>query len=127
MARGNGDKSILSKLFAVATLAVIAYLVAAVVPLLVSSFRLSQAMDDEVLHGNLNESANIVRRRIVDQATTLGLDIPVEQIVVTKNGPQYTIDANYIVPIELIGGVTFDWHVRTHKRGIRRSTALLHD
>lgn len=127
MGRSRGARLLLGKLFAIIALAAIAYVAAVTIPVVLATFRFSQAMDTEVMHGRANESTGMVHRRLVARAETLGLDIAPEQIVVSKSGARYEISANYVVPIELIGGITFDWRFTPHKAGMRRSTALLRD
>jgi len=126
MGKGSGRGTALpGKLFALLVLLVIAYVAAVTIPVVVSSFQFSQAMDTEVLYGPANEPAGMVHRRLVARAEALGLSVSAEQIVVKKNGSRYEIDATYSVPIELIAGVTFDWRFNPHKEGLRRSTAYL--
>ncbi|MGD8331213.1 MAG: hypothetical protein PVJ49_17415, partial [Acidobacteriota bacterium] len=115
---------ILGKLFALVVLVAIAYVAAVTIPVVISSFQFSQAMDTEVLYGPANEAAGMVHRRLVAQAEALGLRMSAEQIVVKKSGPRYEIDASYIVPIEFLG-VTYNWQFNPHKEGVRRSTAYL--
>lgn len=124
-ARSKGGTSMIGKLGAIVVLLVIGYVAAMLLPVVVSTFRFSQAMDSEVMQGPLNESAGTVRRRLVAKAKTLGLNIPEEQIVVQKSGPRFEIDADYVVPVEMIGGFSFDWHFQPHKAGVRRSTTFL--
>jgi hypothetical protein len=127
MGRSKGARSLLGKLFAIVVLAAIAYVAAMTIPVVLATFRFSQTMDTEVMHGRANEPTSMVHRRLVARAETLGLDIAPEQIVVSKSGARYEINANYVVPVEFIGGVTFNWRFRPHKAGVRRSTALLRD
>jgi hypothetical protein len=115
------------KLVALVVLATIAYVAAVTIPAVMSTFRLSQAMDDEVLHGPMNEPASVVHRRLLARAEQLGLPVTAKQIVVAKSGPRYEIDADYVVPIVLFAGVSFDWHFRPHKEGVRRSTTFVRD
>lgn len=123
--RSKGGAGMIRKLGAIVVLLVIGYVAALVLPVVVSTFRFSQAMDSEVMRGPPSESAGTVRRRLVARAKTLGLNIPEEQIVVQKSGPRYEIDADYVVPLEMIGGFSFDWRFQPHKAGVRRSTAFL--
>lgn len=125
MIRNQAGTSMVRQLIAIVILLAIAYVAAVTIPVVLSTFRFAQAMDTEVLHGRMNEPASLVHRRLVATAKTLDLDIPAKQIVVTKNGPRYEISADYVVPIELVGGIKLDWHFQPHKVGVRRSTALL--
>jgi hypothetical protein len=117
-------KRLLPKLVALVVLLVIAYVAAVTIPVVVATFRFSQAMDEEVLHGEANEAATLVHGRLVAAADRLGLDMSPGQIVVKKSGAHYEIDADYVVPIEFIGGFTFDWRFRPHKEGTRRPPAF---
>ena len=124
MTRSRTRKRLLPKLVALVVLLVIAYSAAVTIPVVVATFRFSQAMDEEVLHGEANESASSVHGRLVAAAHGLGLDVAPGQIVVKKNGAHYEIDADYVVPLELFGGFTINWHFRPHKEGTRRPPAF---
>jgi len=123
----EGGGNIARKLVAMVVLLVIAYAAAVTIPVVLATFRFAQAMDDEVLHGPANEPASTVQRRLEARAEILGLEIPRGHIVVQKTGTRYEIDADYIVPIELVGGIAFDWPFHPHKAGVRRSDAYLRD
>jgi hypothetical protein len=124
MTRSRARKRLLPRLVAFVVLMVIAYLAAVTIPVVVATFRFSQAMDAEVLHGDANEAASSVHGRLVAAAHRLGLDVSHDQIVVKKNGAQYEIDADYVVPLQFFGGFTIDWHFRPHKEGTRRPPAF---
>lgn len=124
MTRGQGRTPLLSKLVALVVLLVIAYSAVVMIPVVVSTFRFSQAMDEEVLHGAINESASSVHGRLVAAAYRLGLDVSPGQIVVKKNGAHYEIDADYVVPLEFFGGFKIDWRFRPHKEGTRRPASV---
>jgi hypothetical protein len=124
MTRRRTRERLLPKLVALVVLLVIAYVAAVTIPVVVSTFRFSQAMDEEVLHGEANEAASLVHGRLVAAAHRLGLDISPGQIVVKKNGAHFDIDANYVVPLEFFGAFTIDWHFQPHKEGTRRPPAF---
>ena len=124
MTRGGTRKRLLPKLVAFVVLLVIAYVAAVTIPVVVSTFRFSQAMDEEVLHGAANEATSLVHGRLIAASDRFGLDMSPGQIVVKKSGAHYEIGADYVVPLEFIGGFTIDWHFRPHKEGTRRPPAL---
>jgi hypothetical protein len=115
---------LLPKLVALVVLLLIGYVAAVTIPVVVSTFRFSQAMDDEVLHGAANEPTSFVHQRLVAAADRLGLDMSPDQVIVKRSGALYEIDADYVVPVEFIGGLTIDWRFRPHKEGIRRRPAF---
>ena len=124
MKHGRAGNSVMGRLFALVVLLVIGYVAAVTIPVAVSTFRFSQAMGNEVLHGPIDEAASVVQRRLVAAANRQGLEMSPEQIVVKKSGARYEIDAQYAIPVEFVGGVMFDWHFRPHKEGTRRPTTL---
>jgi len=124
MKRSRAGNSMVSRLFALVVLLAIAYVAAVTIPVAISTFRFSQAMGNEVLHGPIDEAVSLVQRRLIAAANRLGLEMSPEQIVVKKSGARYEIDAQYAIPVEFIGGVMFDWHFRPHKEGTRRPTTL---
>lgn len=127
MSSRQGGRSAPRKLFAIVVLVAIGYVASVLVPVVVASFQFSQTMDSEALNGPVNEPASIVHQRLVARAETLGLPISREQIVVRKDGPRLEIDADYVVPIELFGGIAFDWRFQPHKVGTRRPPAFNRD
>ena len=68
-------KRLLPKLVALAVLLVIAYFASLTIPVVVATFRFSQAMDEEVLHGEASEAASLVHGRLVAAAYRLGLEV----------------------------------------------------
>lgn len=114
-------------LIAVLVTLTLGYIASVLVPVVIASFRFSQAMDSEVVRGPLNEPAASVHRRLVGKAHELGLPVAPEGIVVTKDGPRFDIRADYVVAVEMIGGISFDWRLHPHKQGTRRPPAFAPD
>ena len=78
-------------------------------------------MQDEVLYGPIAEPASAIHRRLVREASRLGLEIRPEAIVVSKRGATLSIRASYVSHIELVGGLSFDWPLNQHYEGTRRA------
>lgn len=127
MSASRNGRAAPRKLVAIVVLAAIAYLASVLVPVVVSSFRFSQAVGSEALNGPVNEPATVVKRRLLARAETLGLALSPEQLVVQKDGPRFVLDADYVVPIRLFGVVAFDWRFRLHKEGTRRPPVFTRD
>ena len=105
------------------TLAVV-YAASVLLPVAGASFRFSQAMATEASQGPVNEPATFIHDRLLVEAKRLGLDIPARQIVVKKDGPELAIDADYVVPVDIFGGISFDWRFQPHRAGTRRPDAI---
>lgn len=125
--RSSQGSSAVRVLVALVVTAAVGYAAAVFIPVVVASFQFAQAMDNEALHGALNEPAVTVHRRLLGKAHELGLPVLPDRIVVTKSGPHFDIRADYVVPIEMIGGLTLNWRFEPHKKGTRRPPAFDHD
>ena len=122
--RRKRPMSLLRSVIFLAVMAVVGYAGAKVVPVVVRTFRFSQAIQHEVLYGPANESISFIRNRLTAEASRLGLDVEPQDLVIEKNGPSLKISASYVVTIELAGGYDFDWRFDPSYQGIRRPPAF---
>lgn len=116
---GGGGALLRAARFLLLTL-VLGYAGATVFPIVASTFRFSQAIQHEVMHGTANEPVALIHRRLVGEAGRLGLDVPPDSIVVEQRGARLQISANYVARIRLPGGFTVDWPFDTSHEGTRR-------
>jgi hypothetical protein len=99
---------------------VLGYAGATVFPVVSSTFKFSQAIQHEVMYGTANEPAALIHRRLVGEASRLGLNVPPDSIVIEQRGARLQISANYVARIQLPGGFTVDWPFDTSHEGTRR-------
>lgn len=102
---------------------VLGYAAAKVVPAVATSFRFAQAMQDEVLYGPVNEPASTIHRRLIGEASRLGLEISADSIIVDKRGAKLNITVRYLARVELLG-LEIDWPIDQQYEGIRRAGAV---
>jgi hypothetical protein len=101
---------------------VLGYCAAKVVPAVAASFRFAQVMQDEVLHGPVNEPASTIHRRLIGEASRLGIEVAPDAIVVDKRGATLNISARYLARVELLG-MDIDWPIDQRYEGTRRPPA----
>lgn len=103
---------------------VVVYTGSKIVPVVVSTFRFSEAIRHEVANGPINESIAFIRGRLEAEAERLGLDLRSESLVVERSGAALRISASYVVTVELAEGWAFDWHFDPSYQGVRRPAAF---
>jgi len=119
----GGGRLLRAAYFVLLTL-VLGYVGTTVFPVVASTFRFSQAIHHEVMYGTANEPAALIHRRLVGEASRLGLNVPPDSIVIEQRGARLQISANYVARIRLPGGFTVDWPFDTSHEGTRRPPAF---
>lgn len=90
------------------------------VPVRASALQFSDAIRDEVVYagGRRRMTDEEIMTHILESAVVLGLPVRRQDITIKRAGRKYiVIDANYTVPIELIGGYIFEWSFSPHHEG----------
>ena len=118
------NRSWLRTLISYSVMLAFVYVGAKILPVVVKTFRLAQAMQHEVRNGPMNESTAFIHGRLVGEADRLGLDLRPESISIEKDGAALRISASYFVTVKFAAGWSFDWHFDHSYKGVRRPTSF---
>lgn len=108
--RGEGNLGCI--LWAVVFL-VVAYVAWTMVPVKIASAQLSDYMEDQALVAE-HRTPEQIKKSILGKARELELPVDPKSVHVEKKGDYITMDAEYTVPVEFVGGYVYEWHFKHH-------------
>jgi hypothetical protein len=90
---------------------VVAYIAWMMVPVKIASAQLADFMEDQAKWGE-RYSAERIEKTILAQAQELKLPLDPKKLHVERRGDHLYMTAEYVVPVEFLGGYTYEWHFR---------------
>ncbi len=116
--RDQSGKSSIRGILALAVIVGMVYFGMQVLPVQASTFRFADAIRDQVmLAGGRRYSDETIRRNLVNVAANLGLPIQSGDIRIRRPARDIVIEVNYTVPVEFIGGFTYQWNFSPKSEG----------
>ena len=118
--RDASGKNSIRGVFALLMIVALVYGGMKFIPVRASALQFSDAIRDEVVYagGRRRMTDDEIMTHLLESAVVLGLPITRENITIRRAGRKYiVIDVEYTVPIELVGGYTWDWSFSPHHEG----------
>ena len=117
--RGESGKSSIRGIFALAVMVGMVYFGMKLLPVRAAAYQFNDAVRDEVVFaGGRRSSDEAIKRNLVDRAAMLGLPIERGHIRITRPAGKYiTVEVDYKVPVEFVGGYTYQWSFSPRQEG----------
>jgi hypothetical protein len=90
---------------------VVAYIAWMMVPVKIASAQLADFMEDQAKWGE-RYSAERIEKTILAKAQELKLPLDPKKLQVERRRDHLYMTAEYVVPVEFLGGYTYEWHFR---------------
>jgi hypothetical protein len=90
---------------------VVAYIAWMMVPVKIASAQLADFMEDQAKWGE-RYSAERIEKTILARAQELDLPLDPKKLQVERRRDHLYMTAEYVVPVEFLGGYTYEWHFR---------------
>lgn len=88
---------------------VVAYVAWMMVPVQIASAQLADFIEDQAKWAE-HRSPERIKKEIVAKARDLDLPLDPKKVHVERKGDHLYMKAEYVVPVEFIGGYTYEWH-----------------
>lgn len=88
---------------------VVAYVAWMMVPVKIASAQLGDFMEDQAKWAETHPPARI-EKSIVAKARELKLPLDPKKVHVERRGDHIYMKAEYVVPVEFVGGYVYEWH-----------------
>jgi hypothetical protein len=104
--RGEGNFGCILWALVVIVLAYVAWMM---VPVKIASAQLSDFMEDQAKWAERHPPARI-EKSILEKAHELKLPLDPKKVHVERRGDHIYMKAEYVVPVEFVGGYVYEWH-----------------
>jgi hypothetical protein len=104
--RGEGNLGCVLWALAVVVLAYVAWML---VPVQIASAQLGDFMVDQAKWAERHPPARI-EKSILEKAHELKLPLDPKKVHVERRGDHIYMKAEYVVPVEFVGGYVYEWH-----------------
>lgn len=88
---------------------IVAYVAWMMVPVQIASAQLGDFIEDQAKWAEHRSPARI-KKEILAKGRELKLPLDPKKVHVERKGDQIYMKAEYVVPVEFIGGYTYEWH-----------------
>lgn len=90
-------------------LIIVVYVAWMMVPVQIASAQLGDFIEDQAKWAEHRSPARI-KKEILAKGRELGLPLEEKKVSVERKGDHIYMKAEYVVPVEFVGGYTYEWH-----------------